>query len=454
MAMVRVDRRQLLRAAGGLVLAATACQSDREPTPRGMLTILSGEDESRGGQRRLLLERWNEQNPALPARMVEVRGVADAHRSEMVARAQSGERSVDIYNLDIIWIAEFAAAGYISELEPDELGVVEDDFLAKPWQACHTPRDGKLWALPFNTDAGLLYHRTDLGTAPPTGEDLAHWQAFQRHTLDVVATARRPDCDPETPLAGFATQLAEYEGFTVNALEMIWAHGHDIFDEVDWRQPRFSTADVAQALDALAQVFAPREQPFLLPDSWELDETATTTAFGEDRTVAYMRNWPVEYQTLSPLVGGQPAEAEDPGGSGCPLTFAATRLPGPSVLGGQSLAIAKDSPHQDGARALIAYLTDEDSQRQLFLDGGLAATRRNVYDNVDIQQDHPYAELLRDAVESARLRPRTPYYAHFSVAFQRLVRDFGRDVMTGGAGDLTAGELRDRLRDAMRGLQR
>jgi multiple sugar transport system substrate-binding protein len=78
---------------------------------------------------------------------------------------------VDVLNLDVIWTPEFAAAGWILPL---------DDFLAEEsldcadflpaGLACSRYR-GKLFALPWYVDAGLLYYRRDLydalGLPPP-----------------------------------------------------------------------------------------------------------------------------------------------------------------------------------------------------------------------------------------------------------------------------------------------
>src|SRR5215212_6147160 len=132
----------------------------------GDLVILSGRDDSTGDQRQALVDRWNEVHPESRARIVELSGNADQQRNEMVRRAQDPAGGVDVYNLDVTWTAEFAENDYIVPLS----GVPTDDFLSRPLDTCLYERrfDGipfsgeQLWALPFNTDAGLLYYRADL----------------------------------------------------------------------------------------------------------------------------------------------------------------------------------------------------------------------------------------------------------------------------------------------------
>src|SRR3954462_7250896 len=59
-----------------------------EPAPleTGDLVILSGRDDGAGNQRQALVDQWNAVHPQNQARIEEIPAVADAQRSEMVAR--------------------------------------------------------------------------------------------------------------------------------------------------------------------------------------------------------------------------------------------------------------------------------------------------------------------------------------------------------------------------------
>lgn len=118
-------------------------------------------------------------------RIVEVPSTATAAHSQFAANAQSGSDDVDIYNLDVTWIAEFAANGWLRPL--DRTRINEHAFLAKPLAAGRY--DGELWALPFNTDVPLLYYRKDLlGDAPP-----ATWQELRERIDDAWRQAQAED---------------------------------------------------------------------------------------------------------------------------------------------------------------------------------------------------------------------------------------------------------------------
>ena len=360
----------------------------------GKLIVLSGLDQSDGGQRRALINQWNAEHPEQPAEIVELPSEADGQRSEMVARAREKAENADVYNLDVTWTAEFAQSGYLRPLST----VDTSGFLRRPLESCRY--QGVLWALPFNTDAGLLFYRKDLVKEEPLGlDDIA---TASTRTLRAAQDARLT--------AGYAGQFADYEGLTVNALELIWAQKGDVVDEtgkvvIDSDRTRRALRWLADGLKG--------EKPVVLPESRTENEQLSTQAF-RDGKVVFMRNWPVAHRTLQ---GNRGESAGRPG-----IDFEVAQLPGPSVLGGQNLAISAKSTKPHAAQALIEFLTGPRSQQLLFERGGLAATRGIVYQDSRIATEYPYARTLLKAIEDARLRPVTPYYSRFSDEFRTVVR--------------------------------
>jgi multiple sugar transport system substrate-binding protein len=391
----------------------------------GNLVLLSGRDDSVGGQRQVLIAEWNQLHPDHRVRIEEVPSTADGERSEMLARARGDGGAVDVLNLDVAWLPEFAEAKLIRELS--DAGVDRSSFLPGPLETCEY--SGGLWGLPFNTDAGLLYRRDDLVRAAPDS-----WGTLQSDVDRVLYT---PAKSPANPVAGLVTQLADYEGLTVNALEAVWSAGGEIVD--DHGDVQVDSPAAKEGLQRLVDGVRPARVQRILPLSLTLTEIPSTTAF-RDGQALFLRNWPVAYGTLS-----APAE---PGTAGAPTAapkFAVSPLPWPSVLGGQNLAIADRSAHPRAARALIDFLTDPRSQQILFERGGFAATRKVVYDDPVVLARYPYAGALRTAVENARLRPRSPHYALFS----EVLRDAVYSMLITGAGP--PANLADRLRAALRG---
>jgi multiple sugar transport system substrate-binding protein len=375
----------------GLVVALVATVlpalfTDPDALEDGPIVILTGRDDSIGGQRQQLVNQWNLLHPENQARIVELPALADAQRSEMLARAQAGRGEVDVFNLDVTWTAEFAENGYIRSLDESRLST--RGFLDGPLDTCRY--DGRLWALPFNTDVGLLYFRSDLIDDPPRT-----WEELEEQ---VEATRARTGKDVD----GYAGQFADYEGLTVNALEAVRGAGGSIVDAagdvvVGAQQPA-----VVEGLERL-RVIAPVGVP-------ELDEDGSIQLFQSGRTL-FMRNWPRAYRSLAQDLEGAP-----------PVAFGVAPLPGGSgVLGGQNLAVSAHSARPRASQALIEFLTGDRSQQILFERGGLPATRGVVYSDQAVRERYPYVAILEEALSTAELRPTQPHYARFSEVFRAAV---------------------------------
>jgi multiple sugar transport system substrate-binding protein len=79
---------------------------------------------------------------------------------QLVQALSQRDGSIDVYTGDIIWISEFAGAGWSAPL---------DDYFGPSVQAQYFPGvinactySGQMHALPWYLDAGMLYYRKDL----------------------------------------------------------------------------------------------------------------------------------------------------------------------------------------------------------------------------------------------------------------------------------------------------
>ncbi|WP_161952701.1 extracellular solute-binding protein [Actinoplanes sp. TFC3] len=386
----------------------------------GELVILSGKDDSRGG-RQVLIDLWNDSHPGNRARIDELPEAADGQYAQMYNRTE--DDTTDIYNLDVTWTAAFAdpSSGPARIRAIDESALAADpgdSFMPNPLQTCRY--DGKLWALPFNSDAGLLYYRSEKAQAGP---------------FTWAGIARAPDRE-----AAYTTQLQQYEGLTVNILEAVWSLGGDL--DVDEHTGQV-TLDLA-IWDEAARRLTPRrdgKRSVVLGDSTTFTEGTSRDAFRDGR-VPFMRNWPVAYRIMA---GGDASPTETPVE---PTWFKVAQLPGASVLGGQNLAISARTKQPRAAQALIEFLTSEHSQRILFEKGGFAATRDAVYNDETVKQNYRYAPTLHAAITTARLRPRSANYVTFSKTLAALVHD----VLVGRTQQLPR-NLAAQLTQALQGKQ-
>ena len=122
----------------------------------------------------------------------------------------------DVMMLDVIWVAEFARAGWLLDLTP----FLAADELAPyfPSAVAAATYDGRIWALPWNMNVGMLYYRADLlakyGFRPPET-----WDELASQVRRIQAGERDPK------LAGYLWQGKQYEGLVVNVLEGLWGNG-------------------------------------------------------------------------------------------------------------------------------------------------------------------------------------------------------------------------------------
>ncbi|MFF8021222.1 extracellular solute-binding protein [Streptomyces sp. NPDC007896] len=452
-----------------LALLLTACTGGGPSGPGatvspgafGDIVVASGRDVTgKGGIRQQLIDAWNAQQDRehsdVHARLVELPGSADQQRSQLLGALQSGSAQYDVVNLDVTWVPEFAAAHLIRPLPGALVGADVIKSVAS------TARWGdKLYAVPFNSDVGLLYYRRDyLKQAHVQDTDLSKGIAWRqlRDLTDAVEAPGRSR--PKGYEKGWTTQLGPYEGRTVNGIEAFLSamDGAGLTDE-DGRY----TATVQQLTDGLAELRARTQGAYTLGDAVRSDEGESLTDFADGRT-AFLRHWPYAYRTLHQSL----SEAQ----------LGVAPLPGRAVLGGQNLALAEASQQAGKAQELIRFLTNKESERCL-LDAGFAATRESAYTADDVtcgvartpgaaspsaspsgesadrmpRDDHgrpAYARaILLPALRRAVPRPRTPLYGAFT---QTFATELGRLFSDDPPGDAElAAELDRELRKALPG---
>ncbi|MFC7644663.1 extracellular solute-binding protein [Streptosporangium lutulentum] len=153
----------------------------------GPFTLVTGRDTTAYLQP--LLDRWNQTHPGERVTLLELPEAADEQRAQMVANLQAKSDRYDVLGLDVVWTAEFADAGWILPLER---GMFQLDRFLPPVVDTAVYR-GKLWAVPYTSNAGLLYYRKDLlakqGFKPPkTWEELREQAARCTRSTASAAT--------------------------------------------------------------------------------------------------------------------------------------------------------------------------------------------------------------------------------------------------------------------------
>jgi multiple sugar transport system substrate-binding protein len=260
--------------------------------------------------------------------------------------------------------------------------------------------NGRVWAMPWLMNVGILYYRADLlgkhGLTPPRT-----WEALVDQVVRVRAAERNPRLD------GVLWQGRQYEGLTVNALEAIWANGGRVFGADGLIFPEEERA--AGALAFLRALIVAGVSP-----SWvtAADEELSRRHFGDGRAI-FLRNWPYAkdlFEAAGSPVRGRVGMAALPGRVGGAASAASS--------GGAHLGVNRRTRHPELAAALVRFLAGAEAQKTMTVGGALNPTRMALYHDRDVVRVHPEFPLVHDLMLRARPRPVTPAYLMLSTTLQ------------------------------------
>ncbi|WP_328808127.1 ABC transporter substrate-binding protein [Nonomuraea antri] len=369
----------------------------------GPITFATGRDTTAYLQP--LLDRWNQAHPAEKVTLLELPEAADEQRAQMVANLQARSSRYDVLGLDVVWTAEFAENGWIIPLER---GLFPLDRFLPPVVETAVYK-GKLWAVPYTSNAGLLYYRTDLMEKPPKT-----WAELREIAREVT---KKHDID------GYAGQFLAYEGLTVNFSEAVQSAGGQILSP-DGAEVTLDPAKGAVAFDFLFQGL---REGWIPGNALSFKEEESRLAFQEGR-LAFARNWPHAYGPAKAELGDKVAVTRLPGLDG----------PGSSALGGANLAISAYSKHQHTAQKFIRYFTSLENERRVLTEGSFPPVWTELYDDPELIKRFPYLPVLKESILAARARPVSANYNQLSLVIADAVAKALADPTAASAGDAAA----------------
>lgn len=296
-------------------------------------------------------------------------------------------KDVDVYMIDVVWpglisqhLADLSKSIPKAEIDQHFPAIVKNNTIG-----------GKLVGVPWFTDAGLLYYRTDLmekygyKSAPKT------WAELETMAKKIQDGERASN----PRFVGFVFQGKNYEGLTCDALEWIASFGGGSIVDADGKvtinNPR--TVAALKAAQGWVGTIAP--------------QAVTTYAEEEARNVfqggnaAFMRNWPYAYAAGqaegSPIKGKIGVAALPAGPGGKPA----------ATLGGWQLAVNAYSAHPKEAADLVRYLTGTEEQKRRAIEASYNPTIASLYKDQDVLKAVPFFGSLYDVFTNAVARPAT-----------------------------------------------
>jgi trehalose/maltose transport system substrate-binding protein len=296
----------------------------------------------------------------------------------------AGSADIDVFQIDVIWPG--ILGNNFVDLAPYAKGAEKDHF---PAIVANNTVGGKLVAMPWFTDAGVLYYRTDLlekyGLKPP-----ATWQELS----DAAAKIQDGERKANDKFWGYVFQGKAYEGLTCNALEWIDSfNGGTIIDDAG--AITINNPKAAEAI-TLARGWVGKVAPDGVLNYGEEEARGVF----QSGNAAFMRNWPYAWaagnSADSPVKGKIGVVALPKGGADGKTT---------GTLGGWQLAVSKYSKNADLAADLVMYLTSKDEQKRRAVAGSYLPTIASLYQDPDVIKASPFMGQLLPTFQSAVARP-------------------------------------------------
>ncbi|MFC2149744.1 ABC transporter substrate-binding protein [Candidatus Auribacterota bacterium] len=351
-----------------------------------------------GGGFEEIISDFEKKNPGINVEMIKGPTSTDAREVMYATSYLAGMHTYDMVLMDIIWLPKFAARDWIIPL--DEWFTKEEQKKFFPGDIKGSIYKGKIYRVPLQTDAGILYYRKDLldkaGVKMP-----GTWK-------QLVEMAKIIQEKPE--LYGYVFQAKQYEGLVCNFLEILWSFGGRVFDE----EGNLTLTD-PEAVKALQFMYdLVNVYGITPPGILTYEEEESRHIFQEGRAV-FCRNWP--YMLTLAENGDSPVK----GKTGIGKLPRKEGMGSHSCLGGWGFGIAKFSPHRAACVKFIKYATSPESQKKLHFKSGIVPARKALFDDKEILQKSPHYKELYQILLSARPRPMTPHWSRISDVLRRYI---------------------------------
>jgi trehalose/maltose transport system substrate-binding protein len=313
---------------------------------------------------------------------------------------------LDVINVDVVWPG--VIKDHLVDLKKYSKGAEAEHF---PAIVANNTVDGKLLAMPWFTDAGLLFYRKDLLEkyklqAPTTWEELA---AAAKTIQEGERKAGAPD------FQGFVFQGKAYEGLTCDAVEWISSYGGGNIVDASGK----ITVNNPQAVQALKM--AASWVGTIAPSGVLNYAEEEARGVFQGGKAAFMRNWPYAWSL------GNGADSPIKGKIGvAPLPKGGAGGKNAATLGGWQLAVSKYSKNPEIAADLVMFMTSKDVQKERAIKGSYNPTISALYQDKEVLAANPFFGSLYNVFTSAVPRPATVTglkYPEVSAAFWNATHD-------------------------------
>jgi multiple sugar transport system substrate-binding protein len=391
----KINRRDFLKLggaglAGAALLGASGCGGGGGGS--GNLIFSMGPDDPNKTITKLI-DKFNKQNKGeFQVTYREMPADTGQYFDKLRTEFQAGGGDIDVIGADVIWPIQFAAQGWLQDLSDNFPESEQQKFLQAPLEAS-IYEDG-IFAVPWFTDAGLLYYRQDLLDTPPKT-----WEEFKEMAQSVSQEAGIPN--------GFVFQGSNYEGGVCNALEYIRTHGGDVLENVTSGPVIIDSPESVAGLETYRSMVADGVAPEAVVN---YTETESVPVFGNGESV-FLREWPGTYGDIQG--GAYKLKGEQVGVAPIPVAPGNESF---STLGGWNMAINAQTDMPDEAWEFVQFMTNEENLKYRAIEGGYIPGRSALLNDPEVDEANPIVGLAKEILlDNATSRPVTQFYGDMSL---------------------------------------
>jgi len=312
-------------------------------------------------------------------------------------RARSS--NIDVISIDVVYPAEFGASGWTIKLDDKWSTSDRANYLPGPIKSC--TYNGNLWAVPFRTDAGVIYYRTDVIKTPPK-------------TWAELVTMSKDNAGKGGTKYGYLWQGSQYEGLVCDFSEVLHGYGGDVLDPNNAKKVIVNSPEATQALTDMVSWVGTISPVNVTTLAEETDRS--TWQNGES---LFMRNWPYAYSH-----GNTPKESKIVGKFDITsMLYGGSGTVGHSAVGGWNLGISSFSKNQDAAWKFVQYMLSAPAQKLIAVQASLTPALKSVYQDAEVQQKEPLFTKINQlqVLENSLPRPVSAVYPDLSNIIQTHV---------------------------------
>ncbi|MGJ8530313.1 extracellular solute-binding protein [Maritalea sp.] len=326
----------------------------------------------------------------------------EALHDKIVASVGAGDNGYDVVLFDVIWPAEFAVRGFLSDLSARIPSELDDQIFDGAWTTVEYK--GAKFGMPWILDTKYMFYNTEILEKAGIEKPPATWDE-----LLVQAQIIKDKGLVEYPLVWSWSQS---EAMICDYTTILSAFGGKFFNDNDPKSPAFNSGGSLRAVEYMAGSL---KDGLTNPASTEYFEEDVRRVFSNG-DAAFALNW-----TYMNSLVNDPNESSVAGKVGVVPGLGVEGVSTASAVNGSmGLGIPVNSPHSNEAWSYIAHLTNMSVQEK-YASLSLPVWKASYTESAVVDGQEDLVAAATDAIAVMYPRPLVKSYTEISGILQSQI---------------------------------